>query len=112
MSRIELVRPCSWLWLESASPCALDNNTPTPTAAYNNNPGQRHLIWCGAAYRLATVAPVPLLTYVAPSLGYELDGLVQKLDNQGHQSQKSVQPIHRQTTSPHKRRGYRLAELI
>lgn len=82
-----------------------------PAAACDGDLRQRRLIWCGAAYRLSAAAPVPPLTCVASSLGYELDCLVQEFDNQGHQSQESVQPVHRQITSPHRRRRCRLAGL-
>lgn len=85
--------------------------TMRPAAACDWCPRQRRLIWVGAAYRLATAAPLPPLTYVASSLGYELDCLVQELDNQGYQSQESVQPVHRQITSLHRRRRCRLAGL-
>lgn len=85
--------------------------TMWPAAACDWSLRQRRLIWVRAAYRLAVAALLPPLVHVALSLGYELDCLVQELDNQGHQSQKSVQPVHRQITSPHRRRHCRLLGL-
>lgn len=82
-----------------------------PAAACDWSPRQRRLIWVGAAYRLAVAALLPPLTYVASSLGYELDRVVQELDNQGHQAQESMQPVHRQFTSSQGRRRYRLTGL-
>ena len=79
-------------------------------AACDGDLRQRRLIWSGAAYRLA-VAALPPLAYVASSLGYELDRVVQELDNQSHQAQKSIQPVHRQFTSSQGRRRCRLAGL-
>lgn len=80
-------------------------------AACDGDLRQRRLIWVGAAYRLAAAALLPLLTYVASSLGYELDRVVQERDNQGHQAQKSIQPVHRQFTSSQGRRRCRLTGL-
>lgn len=79
-------------------------------AACDGDLRQHRLIWLGAAYRLA-VAALPPLTYVASSLGYELDCLVQELDGQSHQTQESIQPVHRQFTSLRERRRCRLAGL-
>ena len=82
-----------------------------PAAACDCNPRQHRLIWVGAAYRLAGAALLPPLTYVASSLGYELDCLVHELDGQSYQTQESIQPVHRQFTSLRKRRRCRLAGL-
>ena len=81
-----------------------------PAAACDGDLRQRRLIWSGAAYRLV-VAALPPLTYVASSLGYENDCLIRKLDGQGYQAQKSVQPVHRQFTSLRERRRCRFAGL-
>lgn len=86
--------------------------TMRPAVTCDWRPRQRRLVWCGAAYRLATAAPLPPLTYVASSLGCEFDCLVQELDKQGYQSQESVQPIHRQITSLRRRQHCRFAGLI
>lgn len=58
-----------------------------PAVACDGGLRQRRLIWVGAAYRLAVVALLPPLTYVALSLGREPDGLVQELDDENRQAQ-------------------------
>lgn len=85
--------------------------TMRPTVACDWSPRQHRLIWVGAAYRLAVAALLPPLTYVASSLGYELDCFVQKLESQSHQAQESIQPVHRQFTSLRERWHFRLAGL-
>lgn len=105
---------CPWLNLKYAS--QMESLCPEsvimrPAAACDWSPRQRRLIWVGAAYRLAVVALLPSLTYVASSLGYELDRVVQELDNQGYQTQESIQPVHRQFTSSQGRRRCRLTGL-
>lgn len=95
---------------EVGSHNGIGSATMRPAAACDCYPRQRRLIWLGAVYRLA-VAALPPLTYVALSLGYELDRFVQELDDQGHQTQKSIQPVHRQLTSSQRRRRCRLAGL-
>lgn len=94
-------RPSTAFW------CA----TMRPAAACDWCPRQHRLIWVGAAYRLAVAALLPPLTYVASSLGYELDCLIHELDGQSYQAQKSIQPVHRQFTSLRERRRCRLAGL-
>lgn len=96
---------------EASSHNGIGSATMKPAAACDCNPRQHRLIWVGAAYRLAVAALLPPLTYVASSLGYELDRFVQELDDQGHQTQKSIQPVHRQLTSSQRRRRCRLAGL-
>lgn len=85
--------------------------TMRPAATCDWSPRQHRLIWVGAAYRLAVGALLPPLTYVASSLGYELDCFVQKLESQSHRAQESIQPVHRQFTSLRERRHFRLAGL-
>lgn len=53
---------------------------------------QQRLIWLGAAYRLAVAALLPPLAHAASSLGYELDRVVQELDNQSYQTQ-TLHPV-------------------
>lgn len=96
---------------EAGSHNGIGSATMKPAAACDCNSRQHRLIWVGAAYRLAVAALLPPLTYVASSLGYELDRFVQELDDQGHQTQKSIQPVHRQLTSSQRRRRCRLAGL-
>lgn len=110
--REQAIRP--WLNLKYAS--QMESHCPEsvimrPAAACDWSPRQRRLIWVGAAYRLAVAALLPPLTYVALSLGYELDRVVQELDNQGYQTQESIQPVHRQFTSSQGRRRCRLTGL-
>ena len=110
--REQATRP--WLNLKYAS--QMESLCPEsvilrPAAACDWSPRQRRLIWVGAAYRLAVAALLPPLTYVALSLGYELDRVVQELDNQGYQTQESIQPVHRQFTSSQGRRRCRLTGL-
>lgn len=88
-----------------------ESTTMAQMVICDEGPRQRRLIWVGAAYRLAMVALLPSLTYVASSLGYELDRVVQELDNQGYQAQESIQPVHRQFTSSQGRRRCRLTGL-
>ncbi len=95
---------------EASSHSGIGNVTMRSAAACDWSPRQRRSIWLGAAYRLAVVA-LPPLTYVASSLGYELDCVVQELDNQGYQAQESIQPVHRQFTSSRGRRRCRLTGL-
>lgn len=95
---------------EVGSHNGIGSATMRPAAACDCYPRQRRLIADGAVYRLA-VAALPPLTYVALSLGYELDRVVQELDDQGHQTQKSIQPVHRQLTSSQRRWRCRLAGL-
>lgn len=105
---------CPWLNLKYAShleSLCLESVIIRPAAACDWTPRQRRLIWVGAAYRLAVAALLPPLTYVASSLGYELDCLVQELDNQGYQAQESIQPVHRQFTSSQGRQRCRLTGL-
>lgn len=80
-------------------------------AACDGDLRQRRLIWVGAVYRLAVTALLPPLTYVASSLGYEPDCFIHELDGQSYQTQESIQPVHRQFTSPRERRRCRLAGL-
>lgn len=61
--------------------------TLRPAAACDWSPRQHRLIWVGAVYRLAVAALLPPLRYVASSLGYELDCLVQKLDGKNRRAQ-------------------------
>lgn len=76
---------------DTSSHNEIGSTTMKPTAACDWNLRQRRLIWMGAAYRLAVTAP-PLLTYVILSLGYELDRVVQELDNQSYQTQ-TLHPV-------------------
>ena len=102
------VRSCE---VAARSHDGINHATMRSAAACDGDLRQRRLIWVGAAYRLAVAALLPPLTYVASSLGYELDRIVQELDNQGYQAQESIQPVHRQFTSFRGRRRCRLAGL-
>lgn len=98
-------------WATAKSKFIAAHATIRQAAACDWSPRQRRLIWVGAAYRLAVAALLPPLTYVALSLGYELDCLVQELDNQGYQTQESIQPVHGQFTSSQGRQRCRLTGL-
>lgn len=72
---------------ESTSHNGIEHVIMRPAASCDWSPRQHRLIWVGAAYRLAMAALPTPRTYAVPSLGYELDCLVQKLDDQNRQAQ-------------------------
>lgn len=74
-------------WATAKSKSIAAHATMRPAAACDGDLRQCRLIWVGAAYRLAVAALLPLLTYASSSLEYELNCLVQKLDDQSRQAQ-------------------------